>query len=96
MGVIITLLFLMAGMVNANYPNVVLSNSSTGDSGPAALLNPANPSCGWAIPYLWVCTYDLYATAPLAMGDNLIKADAYNTAGMLNAKVCITITRTGS
>jgi hypothetical protein len=86
---------LMAGMVNANYPNVAWSNSSTGDSGPAALLNPANHSCGWAIPYLWVCTYDWYATVPLAMGDNLIKADAYDTAGVLNARVCTTITRTG-
>jgi hypothetical protein len=29
------------------------------------------------------------------MGDNLVKADAYDLNGVLNARVCTTITRTG-
>jgi len=81
----------VGGSVNANYPDVVWSNSADGSSGSASIFNY---SCGWALPYLWVCMYDWQADVPLAMGDNLIKADAYDTSGVLNARICTTITRT--
>jgi hypothetical protein len=84
----------LAGMVNANYPNVVWSNSAAADSGTAVLTNYRSACFP---PFGCFNIYDWYAAAPipLAMGDNLIKADAYDTAGVLNARVCTTITRTG-
>ncbi len=83
----------LAGIVNANYPKVVWSNSATGDSGTAVLSN-YRLTCPLSICfYIW----DWYASSPipLATGDNPVTADAYDVDGVLNARACITITRTG-
>lgn len=83
----------LSGIVNANYPNVVWSDPANGSSGTASIFNYR---CGplYLLP-IEVCLYDWRSDVPLAKGDNLIKADAYDLSGVLNARDCITITQTG-
>ncbi len=74
---------ILGGITHPDFTNVTWSNSSTGGTGNAVL---GDYTCD-----LFGCAYHWVAYVPLTSGSNQIKIEAYDGAGKLRGRACVTI-----